>query len=228
MTAWHFVRADRRLGYKDGRKIVRGRTLTVDGVPRLCHFGLHASERIIDALECAPGPIVCRVEIGGQIVRGDYKLCGTSRKVLWWLDATELLHLFACRVAERALKEAKVTDQRCFAAIKAKRQWLAGRITDEELDAARSAAESAAKSASRAATWAAAKSAARKAAWEVARSAAREAAWEATWAAAESAEREAEREAAMSAAWAAERAAHNSLLTRTVNSAAKRFCKGQR
>ena len=209
VTAWHFVRANRKLAYGDGRKIVKGRTLTVDGVPRLCRWGLHASERIIDALEYAPGPIVCRVEIGGQIVRGDDKLCGTSRKVLWWLDATEVLHLFACRVAERALKEAKVTDPRCCAAIKAKRQWLAGRITDEELDAARSAAVSAAVSAARAAAWAAAWAAAKEAAWA--------AAWEAAWA------------AAVSAAESAAKSAHNSLLTRMVNNAAKkRFRKGQR
>ena len=201
VTAWHFVRANRKLAYGDGRKIVKGRTLTVDGVPRLCRWGLHASERIIDALEYAPGPIVCRVEIGGQIVRGDDKLCGTSRKVLWWLDATEVLHLFACRVAERALKEAKVTDPRCFAAITAKRQWLAGRITDAELDAARSAARAAAG----ADAGAAAGAAARAAEWAAARAA--------EWA----------------AAGADARSAHNSLLTRMVNNAAKRrFRKGQR
>ncbi|MHB1937017.1 MAG: hypothetical protein ACYCOR_10580, partial [Acidobacteriaceae bacterium] len=88
-----------------------------------------------------------------------------------------VLHEFACRVAEQALTDAGVTDQRSWAAISTKRRWLAGDATYEELEAAAWAAWAA-----RAATGAA--GAATEAAWAAAWAAARSAAWAAgAWAA---------------------------------------------
>nr|DAE50964.1 MAG TPA: hypothetical protein [Caudoviricetes sp.] len=69
----------------------------------------------------------------------------------------QVLHEFACRCAERAMAHVDHPDPRSIAAIKAKRQWLAGDITDEELTRARSAAWVAA--------WPAARDAAKFAAW---------------------------------------------------------------
>ena len=51
-----------------------------------------------------------------------------------FIDA-RTLHEFACICAERALTLAGVTDERCWNAIKAKRAWLRGEISDDELDA---------------------------------------------------------------------------------------------
>ena len=89
----------------------------------------------------------------------------------------EKLHEFACRCAEEALKLVKDPDPRSVAAIEAKRKWLKGEITDEELAAAwvarvaRDAARVASDAAS-AAAWAAASAAASDAAWDAARAAA--------------------------------------------------------
>lgn len=55
-----------------------------------------------------------------------------------------ILHEFACRCAERALARVDNPDPRSVAAIAAKRAWLKGEITDEQLGAARGAARSAA------------------------------------------------------------------------------------
>lgn len=89
----------------------------------------------------------------------------------------EKLHEFACRCAEEALKRVDNPDPRSVAAIEAKRKWLRGEISDEELTAASDAAMAAARSAAWAAAWAAA----RDAAWDAARAAARSAAWSAAW-----------------------------------------------
>jgi hypothetical protein len=180
IRAWHFLPEDRCLRYGDNRLIHKGQTLRVDCKPRLCVRGLHGSKRAIDALKYAPGPIVSLVEIGGEVIEGDDKLVGTERKTLWWADATETLHRFACWCAEKALKSANVTDERSWNAIHVKLKWLKGEATDAELDAAASAASSAA--------WSAAWSAARSAAWSAAWSAARSAAWSAAWSAARSAQ----------------------------------------
>ena len=99
------------------------------------------------------------------------------------------LHEFACICAERALTLADVKDERCWNAIKAKRAWLRGEISDDELKAAWNAASAAAWDAAWAAASAAAWAAARAAARAAASAAARAAESAAAWAAARAAER---------------------------------------
>ena len=175
MQAWHFLSDDKRLGYDDGRLVEVGQTLECDGEPELCRNGMHGSVRLIDALKYASGPILCRVQIEGHIIEGDEKLCGRRRTVLWMLDATQILHEFACQCAEDALALIAEPDPRSVAAIAAKRRWLAGEITDNELAAARAAAD-AAWSAADGAAWYAARAAVvaasrRSAAWSASRDA---------------------------------------------------------
>ena len=194
MLAWHFLSEDKRLGYDDGRVVEVGVPLECEGDLALCKNGMHGSVRLIDALSYASGPIVCRVEIEGDVIEGDDKLCGRRRAVLWMLDATCILHEFACQCAEDALALVAEPDPRGVAAIDAKRAWLRGEITDEELDAAWAAARDAAWNAAsaaardaRAAARAAASAAARAAASAAARAVARAAAWGAAWNAASAA-----------------------------------------
>ena len=95
-----------------------------------------------------------------------------------FIDAP-VLHEYACRCAEYALTFVREPDSRSIAAIEAKRKWLRGEISNDDLTAARAAAWDAARAAARAAAWAA--TAARAAA---ARAAAAWAANAAAWAAA--------------------------------------------
>jgi hypothetical protein len=202
ILAWHFLRGDGCIAYdhsfrRDGNgktvKPKEGQVLKVSAEDlELCRFGLHASIEPRDALKYAPGPLVSRVELSGTILKGDDKLCASQRKVLWIADATKILHEFACLCAEDALKVSGWNDERSVKAIEAKRKWLKGEISDDEL----SAAESAAWSVVRSAAWSAAESAA----------------WSAAWSAAESAARSAAESAAWSAAWSAARSAQNDRL----------------
>jgi hypothetical protein len=187
-----------------------GQTYTCEGKLIPCKNGLHASRRIIDALKYAPGPIICRVELSGEIIYDTDKAVARHRKVIWMLDATNVLHEFACRCAEDALALVGNPDPSSIAAIQAKRNWMKGKITDKGLVAARATARDAARDAARdvarAAAWDAAWIAAKDAAWAAAKGAARDAEW-----AARAAAREAEWDAAWSAArdaeWAARAAA---------------------
>ena len=204
--AWHFLREDKRLGYGDGRLVEVGQTLTCDpNSIKLCHMGFHGSGKLMDALKYAPGPIVCRVELSGKIIKGDDKYVASERTVIKMADATNVLHEFACLCAEDALKLVKNPDPQSVAAIEAKRKWLRGEITDRELDAARVVAEAASEAA-----WAA------SAASAAARDAARDAA-DAAWAAARDAARAAASYSARAAASYSARAAQNKRLTRMVN-----------
>ena len=58
---------------------------------RLCERGLHASLHPFDALQYAPGETLCLVELDGEILRGDDKVCARKRKIIARFDATDLL-----------------------------------------------------------------------------------------------------------------------------------------
>lgn len=101
-----------------------------------------------------------------------------------------LLHEFACGCAEWALSFICISDPRSVEAIRVKRRWMAGEVTDCELRVARRASQAAARAAAGAAEWSAAWSAERAAEWAVkgasvwavegaaARATRRKAAWE--------------------------------------------------
>ena len=171
---YHFLKSDRRLQFEPYTPVVVGETLVYPGEPELCMTGLHASKRIIDALNYAPGPVLCVVELGGKIIHGDDKAVAQERTVSWMQDISPTLHEFACQVAEEALEKHGVTDERSWKAIEVKRLWLKGKASDKELKAAWDAAYAAAGSATDAARSAvnAAKDAAKFATWCAAESAA--------------------------------------------------------
>lgn len=207
-TYWHWLADDRRLQWGTKEAVEVGKTLAVefpyanpmDGVTyekvTLCKAGFHASKKPLDALQYAPGAVICCVTLGGTVIEGPDKVVAGERTVLWMADATNTLHEFACWCAEDALRTAKVEDVRFWNAIETKRKWLRGEATDAELAAAWDAAgdaASAARAAAWAAAWAAARAAARAAAGDAARAAASAAAWDAAG------------DAATAAAWAAAR-----------------------
>lgn len=93
ILAWHFLPDNRRLRYGDRRLVTRGRALAEKrhSTPRLCHAGLHASRRLLDALEYAPGPVLSQVEVWGEVEFGGDKLAGMYRRCLWWVNLRPVL-----------------------------------------------------------------------------------------------------------------------------------------
>jgi hypothetical protein len=162
MLGWHFLADDRRMQYGDRSLVEVGKTYKVVGQLKRCENGMHGSKRIIDALQYAPGSICCKVELVGEIIEDTDKVVARARRVIAMVDASGVLHEFACLCAEKALKLIKgPIDPRLPAAIMAKRAWLSGKISTKELAAARDAAWAAARDAARDAAWAAAMAAAR-------------------------------------------------------------------
>jgi len=117
-------------------------------------------------LAYAPGPFVALCDLGGEIVpHGRDKIAASERHYLTgYVDATRVLHDFACWCATKALDAAEVrgekVDPRSRKAVAVKLAWLDGKATDAELAAAGDAAWAAAWAASRDAAWAAAGAAA--------------------------------------------------------------------
>ena len=193
MKAWHFSNEDCKLNYGDGRLIEVGVTHKVDCTPVLCSQGLHASKKVLDALQYAPSATLWRVELGGKIVCGDDKCVATERTYLQKIDTTDILFKFARLCALDVIDKWDAPD----VVVK----FL--KTGDESLRATARAARAAG----------ATSDATRDAAWDAARGATRDAAWAAAWAAA--------RDAAWDA-WDAAREKQNKRLTRMINYAMRK------
>jgi len=154
VLAWHFVGGTLR----DGRPVpADGEWLEHDGALVMCESGLHASIRLIDALQYAPGVTICRVECAGDMEHDDDKLVAMRRRIAWRIDGEAVLRAFSrwC-----ALQVAHLWDMPDVV-----RLYL--ETGDESLrDAARDAAGTASWDAAGAVAWDAARDAAWDAAWD--------------------------------------------------------------
>ena len=168
IKAWHFFK-DGKL--RDGNTVAPGYVYSVEGPLRMCEWGLHQSERPIDALRYAPGSWVGYCEAWGDVEHDDDKFVSRHREYLWVADAEKTLRLSACWcVRHTPLADGRtvwdlLTDARSKEAVVVAERFAAGNASVEELDAAGTAAGTAA----------------RDAAWAAARDAARDAAWDAAW-----------------------------------------------
>ena len=147
MKAWYFSQDNKKLRFDDNRTIKAGITHKVKCKPVLCKSGLHGSKKIIDALEYAPGNVVWRVKLSGDIVHGDDKSVATERGYLWGYDASDVLRHFARLCAldvvqlwdapDIVVKYLKTGNEDMWAAAR-DAAWAAAR--DAAWDAARDAA----------------------------------------------------------------------------------------
>jgi len=86
---------------RDGRPIPKvGDWLEHDGPVVACESGLHASEHPFDALNYAPGSMIHRVELEGDLVsHGENgkvdKWCGRRRKILATVNSEKLMRDFS-------------------------------------------------------------------------------------------------------------------------------------
>jgi len=164
-SLYHFTGSTLR----DGSPIPEpGVWLKHDGPVIPCKSGLHASEHPFDALAYAPGNLLHKVRLRGNITpHGNPvdKYCASERRIVATIDAECVMRSFARRVALDAVK----------------RYWLeAPEVVVEYLKTGDETKRAAARDAAGDAAWAAA----RDAAWAAARAAARDAAWDAAGAAA--------------------------------------------
>lgn len=93
---------------------------------------------LIDVLDYAPSPpLFCYIDITGNVAMSEVgKVTGHRYKIFHTVDATNILHEFACICAEDAFKAVKNPDHRSVAMVKAKRDWVAGRIDSNQLQTA--------------------------------------------------------------------------------------------
>jgi len=179
ILAYHFT-GD---ALRDGRPLPpRGVWLTHDGLLIPCRAGLHASVHPFDAVQHAPGGLLHRVELDGDML--DYgdppgTWCAQRRRIIATRDSTEALWAFArwCAVQVLFLWDAPAVVQAYLCT-----GDEAGRAAASMT--AREAAQAAVLAAANAAANAAARGLASTAAWEAASTAAWGASWSAAWAAA--------------------------------------------
>ena len=144
VLGWHFLAEDRRLQFGTREVVEAGKTYMAEGPLKMCQNGVHASRRAVDALQYAPGPVVCRVRLSGEIQHDTDKSVARHRTVLWIADATAILHEFALVCGHEALGYRDAAhgdvDSRSWAVLDIKAKWLRGEATDDELARAAEAA----------------------------------------------------------------------------------------
>ena len=146
MTAYHFLRSDMTTASGNEPPWTVGETRHIAGTPVMCERGYHSSPTWFDALQYAPGPIACIVEVGGTILTDTDKQVSTERTLVDCRDAAKVLRLFACDCAEHVLHiyEGKYPDDpRPRRAIETARHYVDGRASDDELRTAKAAADAA-------------------------------------------------------------------------------------
>lgn len=85
--------------------VARGEVHRFDGTPIPGRAGLHARARLLDALPLGKGDWLCRVELGGTVVRADGQLAATLRRVHFARPVGDALAPAVRAAIERALGE---------------------------------------------------------------------------------------------------------------------------
>jgi hypothetical protein len=164
-NAYHFVGDTLRNG---DPVPANGVTLKWTGHLEFCRSGYHASRKVWQALEFAPGNTLCRVHCGGEMLTAPDKIVCRERTIIDRIDAEQVLRAFARKCAADVLHlwdapdvvvEYLRTGDESMRAAARDAAWAAARATRAAWDA-----RAAARDAARAAAWDA---------WDAARDAAR-------------------------------------------------------
>ena len=162
ILAWHFTEGNRLRNGDPLPKI--GEVLHVPPPIRICNRGCHASRKILDAVSYAPGSMLHRVELWGNVEEQLDKLVASNRVILWSKDIEAIFKIaarqFALRVIHLWEPEQVVID------------YL--NTGDEKI---RTSAEASAWASARASAWTSAKNSAKNSAWASARASAEASAW---------------------------------------------------
>ena len=94
-----FSREDKQLRFGDERLVKTGITHSVKGELRLYCNGLHASEKIIDALVMTTGKHLWIVSVSDEKIVDKYQVCARSRTYRAGFNATKMVELFARKQA---------------------------------------------------------------------------------------------------------------------------------
>ena len=90
---------DKRLRFGDERLVKAGVTHSVKGELLLYYNGLHASEKIIDALVMTTGKHLWIVSVSDEKIVDKYQVCARSRTYIAGFNATKMIELFARKQA---------------------------------------------------------------------------------------------------------------------------------
>ena len=92
-------RENKRLRFGDERLAKTGITHSVKGELSLCSNGLHASEKVLDALTLVPENYLWLVSLSDEKIMGKDQVCARSRTYIAGFNATQMIESFARKQA---------------------------------------------------------------------------------------------------------------------------------
>jgi len=132
LKCWQFLEEGPRT--KDGRRI--GADGWIEFAPNqetLLETGIQSSENIIEALNFAEGPILCRGVMSGMIIRRAEKAIGSEHQFEWTLDCSGLLEEFSVWLLGRLFAAVSMKEEFAWEAIEAKKQEMTGKISTQAM-----------------------------------------------------------------------------------------------
>ena len=123
---WKSMKSGLRSAY-DNSPWVIGEWRHVDPPDEMC-IGLNASQRIIDAMTYVPCEILAKVEVGGEIIKGNDKWSCEKMRVVeaykWTDEESVRLAVFSAELVIDLYEKQYPQDDRPRKAIQAARKWL--------------------------------------------------------------------------------------------------------
>lgn len=139
--AWHFIHEFHLSNDLAGKEAYQGLEVEISLPLILGRQGLHAASSLIDAIEAAPGTVLCQVELSGEVLEANGKhgllYCAQKRKIINLIDISALLEAVQQRVI-LSLIIAEIPDKQQLlmpfvTLIKSKRNYLQNKITVDQL-----------------------------------------------------------------------------------------------
>lgn len=83
LRVWHVLPLTESLPFGDERVPRDGETVAVRGAIVPCEHGLHGSEHLLDAFSFQSEGVITRCLLWGDVARGEQKVAGRYRRILW-------------------------------------------------------------------------------------------------------------------------------------------------
>lgn len=141
VQVWHFISPELKLRFTS-ESFELGKIYHTAGQVSPGQNSLPASRLLLDALKYAVGPVVCLLQVSGEVQEDTDKVCGRERQILAWGNIERQLHRFALDLVEMVLPGTGELTRQWSPFLEIKQKWVEQCVSSDTLAQARAEAQS--------------------------------------------------------------------------------------